>query len=40
MYFERRFEVEVGKVDGPKEGVGRENRVKEDVDTGEGSDKC
>ena len=33
-----RFKVEVGKVDRPKEGVGRDNRVKKDVYTGEGSD--
>ncbi len=44
MYFnelgggKRRFEVEISKVDGPKEGIGRDNRVKEDVDTGEGGD--
>jgi hypothetical protein len=34
-----RFKVEVGKVDRPKEGIGRDNRVEEDVYTGEGSDK-
>jgi hypothetical protein len=34
------FKVEVGEVDGPKEGVRRDNGVEEKVHTGKGSDKA
>jgi hypothetical protein len=36
---EGRFKVEIGEVHGPKERVRRDNRVKQNVDTGERSDK-
>ncbi len=36
---ERRFKVEVGKVDGPKKGVRGANRVEQNVDTGERGNK-
>jgi hypothetical protein len=36
---ERRFQIEVGEVHGPKERVRRDNRVEKNVDTGERSDK-
>ncbi len=36
---ERGLKVKIGEVDWPKQGIGRDNRVKEDVDTGEGGDK-
>jgi hypothetical protein len=36
---ERGLEIEIRQVDRPKGGIGRDNRIKKDVDTGEGGDK-
>ena len=34
------FKIEVGEVNRPKDSIRRDNGIEQDIDTGEGSDKC